>query len=64
MSKTIDSVNPTTSLTGSTKVPISQGSSTALTATVNQIMGFVVENANLIDQTEMNTALQNKQNQI
>ena len=62
MSKTIDSVNPTTSLTGSTKVPISQGSSTALTATVNQIMGFVVENANLIDQTEMNTALQNKQN--
>ena len=62
MSKTIDSVNPTTSLTGSTKVPISQGSSTALTATMNQIMGFVVENANLIDQTEMNTALQNKQN--
>ena len=62
MSKTIDSVNPTTSLTGSTKVPISQGSSTAVTDTMNQIMGFVVENANLIDQTEMNTALQNKQN--
>ena len=60
MSKTINSV-PVGNITGTSKIPVSTGSSAAETTTVNNIMGFVIENGNLIDETEMNSALAGKQ---
>ena len=60
MSKTINSV-PVGNISGTSKIPVSNGSSAAETTTVNNIMGFVIENGNLIDETEMNSALAGKQ---
>ena len=60
MSKTINSV-PVGNINGTSKIPVSNGSSAAETTTVNNIMGFVIENGNLIDETEMNSALAGKQ---
>lgn len=60
MSKTINSV-PVGNINGTSKIPVSNGSSAAETTTVNNIMGFVIENGNLIDETEMTSALAGKQ---
>ena len=60
MSKTINSV-PVGNISGTSKIPVSSGSSAAETTTVNDIMGFVINNGNLIDETEMNSALAGKQ---
>lgn len=60
MSKTINSV-PVGNINGNSKIPVSTGSSAAETTTVNDIMGFVINNGNLIDETEMNSALAGKQ---
>ena len=60
MSKTINSV-PVGNIRGTSKIPVSSGSSAAETTTVNDIMGFVINNGNLIDETEMNSALAGKQ---